>query len=64
LLEAQDSPFGDDPKISGAAHLRRLVRAAGNIRIMLLGWPGPAGARRATRPIATGTFSFPALSAN
>ena len=47
-----------------ARDVRRLVRAAGNIRIMLLGLPGRAGARRATRPIATGTFSFPALSAN
>ena len=45
-------------------NLRRLVRAAGNIRVILLGMPGPAGARRATRPIATGTFSFPSLSAN
>ncbi|HME81821.1 MAG TPA: hypothetical protein VKF82_07065 [Candidatus Eremiobacteraceae bacterium] len=43
---------------------RRLIRAAGNIRIILLGLPGPAGAKRATRPIATGTFSFPALSQN
>jgi hypothetical protein len=64
LFEPRDSLFGDDPKMFGATHLRRLVRAAGNIRIILLGWPGAAGARRATRPIATGTFSFPALSAN
>jgi hypothetical protein len=48
----------------GAGQFRRLVRAAGNIRIILLGCPGPAGAKKPTRPIATGTFSFPALSAN
>jgi hypothetical protein len=44
--------------------MRHLMRAAGNIRIILLGLPGPAGAKKATRPIATGTFSFPALSTN
>src|SRR5215470_416623 len=49
---------------SGSRELRHLVRAAGNIRIILLGLPGPRGAKRATRPIATGTFSFPALSTN
>jgi hypothetical protein len=48
----------------GPSHERRLVRAAGNIRIILLGVPGLAGARKPTRPIATGTITFPALSAN
>lgn len=46
------------------SRMRRLVRAAGNIRVLLLGLPGVAGSRRAARPIATGTFAFPALSNN
>ena len=48
----------------GSARLRRLVRAAGNIRVLLLGLPGAAGARKTTRPIATGTLSFPAFGSN
>ncbi|MBV8164688.1 MAG: hypothetical protein JOZ91_10510 [Candidatus Eremiobacteraeota bacterium] len=44
--------------------VRRLVRAAGNIRIMLLATPGHLGASRTTRPVATGTFSYPAFASN
>jgi len=43
---------------------RRHVRAASNIRFVVFGSPGPAGARKPTRPIATGTFSFPAFLPN
>jgi len=61
---SHEPPGSDGYSHFSAVNLRRLVRAAGNIRVILLGMPGPAGARRATRPIATGTFSFPSLSAN
>jgi hypothetical protein len=60
----------DDPSrdlheaLASGPRLRRLVRAAGNIRILLLGLPGSAGVRRATRPVATGTFSYPAFGSN
>jgi hypothetical protein len=40
------------------------VRAAGNIRVLLFGWIGNAAARKATRPVATGTFAFPAFGRN
>jgi hypothetical protein len=64
LADPHESSADDDRTYAGASELRHLVRAAGNIRIILLGLPGPAGAKKATRPIATGTFSFPALSVN
>jgi hypothetical protein len=47
--------------LASGPRLRRLVRAAGNIRILLFGLPGT---QRATRPVATGTFSYPAFGAN
>jgi hypothetical protein len=40
------------------------VRAAGNVRVLLLGLVGRAAARKPTRPVATGTFSFPAFGTN
>jgi len=46
------------------SQLKRLVRAAGNIRILLLGAPSSAAASKPTRPIATGTFSFPVFNTN
>lgn len=63
-MDPYERSAGDDRAYNAAPELRRLIRAAGNIRVILLGLPGPAGAKRATRPIATGTFSFPALSVN
>ena len=50
--------------LSSGPRLRRLVRAAGNIRILLLGLPGRRGIPRSTRPVATGTFSYPAFGSN
>jgi hypothetical protein len=50
--------------LTSGPRLRRLVRAAGNIRILLLGLPGRPGTRKATRPVATGTFSYPAFGTN
>jgi hypothetical protein len=40
------------------------LRIVGQCRILLLGYFGAAAARRATRPIATGTFAFPAFGTN
>jgi len=50
--------------LASGPRLRRLVRAAGNIRILLLAAPRRAGVPRATRPVATGTFSYPAFGYN
>jgi hypothetical protein len=43
---------------------RHQVRAAGNIRVLLFGLTGHAAARKPTRPVATGTFAFPAFGSN
>jgi hypothetical protein len=40
------------------------VRAAGNIRVLLFGLVGREAARKPTRPVATGTFAFPAFGSN
>jgi hypothetical protein len=50
--------------LTSGPRLRRLVRAAGNIRILLFGLPGRPGTRKVTRPVATGTFSYPAFGTN
>ncbi|HXN08373.1 MAG TPA: hypothetical protein VN860_01795 [Candidatus Acidoferrales bacterium] len=50
--------------LTSGPRLRRLVRAAGNIRILLLGLPSRPGMRKVTRPVATGTFSYPAFGTN
>jgi hypothetical protein len=50
--------------LTSGPRLRRLVRAAGNIRILLLGLPSRPGVRKTTRPVATGTFSYPAFGTN
>ncbi len=61
-----DDPYSRvlDGALSSGPRLRRLVRAAGNIRILLLGQPGRRGIPRSTRPVATGTFSYPAFGSN
>ena len=62
-----DDSFSRDLHEAFAAgpRLRRLVRAAANIRILLLGTPGRSGAPSGSaRPVATGTFSFPAFGCN
>jgi hypothetical protein len=46
------------------AQAKHQVRAAGNIRVCLFGLMGNASARKATRPVATGTFAFPAFGQN
>jgi len=46
---------------AGAKHQ---VRAAGNIRVLLFGSVGRLAPRKPTRPVATGTFAFPAFGAN
>jgi hypothetical protein len=46
------------------AQSKRQVRAAGKIRVHLFGLVGNASARKATRPVATGTFAFPAFGPN
>jgi hypothetical protein len=51
-----------DPLARGAR--RRLVRAAGNIRILLLGLPATRGMISSSRPVATGTFSYPSFGSN
>jgi hypothetical protein len=43
---------------------RTHVRAAGNIRVHLFGLVGRAAARKPTRPVATGTISFPLFGQN
>jgi hypothetical protein len=66
------SNFRSDGPTSRALHealasvpsVRRLMRAAGNIRILLFATPGRPGAGRTTRPVATGTFSYPAFASN
>jgi hypothetical protein len=45
---------------SGKTHMR----AAGNIRVRLFGHIGCAAGRKATRPVATGTLSFPVFGQN
>lgn len=40
------------------------VRAAGNIHVRLFGLIGAAAARKPTRPVATGTISFPVFGQN
>lgn len=50
--------------LSSGPRLRRLVRAAGNIRILLFGLPCRPGIARSTRPVATGTFSYPTFGTN
>ena len=56
------SSLGDFLKALNAG--RHQVRAAGNVRVLLFGLVGRAAARKPTRPVATGTFSFPAFGAN
>jgi len=43
---------------------RHQVRAASNIRVLLFGLIGRAAGRKPTRPVATGTFAFPAFGSN
>jgi hypothetical protein len=56
------SPFPEFLKALNASG-KHQVRAAGNIRVLLLGSMGRA-ARKPTRPVATGTFAFPAFGSN
>ncbi len=56
------SSAGDFLKALNAG--KHQVRAAGNVRVLLLGLVGRAAARKPTRPVATGTFSFPAFGTN
>jgi hypothetical protein len=61
-----DDSFSRDlhEALASGPRLRRLVRAAGNIRILLLALPVHPGGRRLTRPVATGTLSYPAFGSN
>jgi hypothetical protein len=62
---SDDSQEPDTYKaLVNGTRLKRLVRAAGNIRILLLGWPVNDGKPKGTRPVATGTFSYPAFGPN
>jgi hypothetical protein len=60
-----DDPFSRDlhEALLQSPRLRRLVRAAGNIRILLFGSPSRFG-KHSSRPVATGTFSYPSFGAN
>ena len=62
MIEHFDSSPYDFLKALNAG--RHQVRAAGNVRVLLLGLVGRAAGRKPTRPVATGTFSFPAFGAN
>jgi hypothetical protein len=55
-------PFESSPRVSWPRKYR--LRIVGQCRILLLGCFGAAAASKATRPIATGTFAFPAFGAN
>jgi len=55
-------PFDGSPRDAWPRKYR--LRIVGQCRILLLGCFGAAAASRATRPIATGTFAFPAFGAN
>jgi len=46
------------------ASAKHQVRAAGNICVRLFGLVGCAAASKPTRPVATGTFAFPAFGRN
>jgi hypothetical protein len=46
------------------ASAKHQVRAASNIRVLLFGSVGRSAARKPTRPVATGTFAFPAFGKN
>jgi len=61
-----DDPFsrGLHEALLQGPRLRRLVRAAGNIRIRLFGLSSRFGSRTSARPVAIGTFSFPAFGSN
>ena len=56
------TPLADFLKALNSAG-KHQVRAAGNIRVLLLGCSGRGG-RKPTRPVATGTFAFPAFRFN
>ena len=62
MIEHFDSSPYDFLKALNAG--KHQVRAAGNVRVLLLGLIGRAAGRKPTRPVATGTFSFPAFGAN
>ncbi|MDQ2818120.1 MAG: hypothetical protein M3T49_07940 [Candidatus Eremiobacteraeota bacterium] len=64
LFRGDYSPDGFFRALEATASVRRRVRATGEIRILLLGAVGAAAARIATRPIATGAFSFPVFNVN
>jgi hypothetical protein len=60
---SDSSSFPDFVKAINASGKHRM-RAAGNIRVLLFGSIGRAAARKPTRPVATGTFAFPAFGSN
>jgi hypothetical protein len=55
-------PFGFLAALNKSS--KQHVRAAGNVRVLLFGPVGRAAARKPTRPVATGTFAFPAFGLN
>ena len=54
--------FGSFAALSASS--KQHVRAAANVRVLLFGPVGRAAARKPTRPVATGTFAFPAFGLN
>jgi hypothetical protein len=63
IVIPDNSSLHDFLKALGASG-KSQVRAAGNIRVRLFGLLGRAAARKPTRPVATGTISFPLFGQN
>lgn len=63
LFSGDSSPDGFRRSLQAVPPLKRQMRATGDVRIILFGAIG-AAPRSATRPIATGAFSFPVFKTN